>query len=72
MDVVSFVYWTRAPRILCFWRNVLEMLEGVLDAVGVELDDIAGGRLRGWRDDGLRLWTQSVPASTCVVGLIVW
>ena len=45
--MVSFVYWTRAPRILCFWRNVLEMLEGVLDAVGVELDDIAGGRLRG-------------------------
>ena len=57
---------------IMFLELVLEMLEGVLDAVGVELDDIAGGRLRGWRDDGLRLWTLSVPASTCVVGLIIW
>ena len=63
------------------------MFEGVLEAVGVELEDIGGGRLRGWRDDGLRLWrrrkrcgaalltlrtTLSVPASICVVGLIIW
>ena len=63
------------------------MLEGVLEAVGVELEDIGGGRLRGWRDDRLRLWrrrkrcgaalltlptTPSVPASICVVGLIIW
>ena len=63
------------------------MLEGVLEAVGVELEDIGGGRLRGWRDDGLMLWrrrkrcgaalltlrtTLSVPASICVVGLIIW
>ena len=31
---------------IVFLEEVLELLEGVLDAVGVELEDIAGRRLR--------------------------
>ena len=69
-------------------EKVLKLLVGILDAVGVELEDVAGGGLRRWRDERLWLgrrwwwkcsvvlWTPraspSASATTGVVGLRVW
>ena len=39
-----------------FLEEVLELLEGILDAISIELEDVAGRRWRGWRDKRLRLW----------------
>ena len=38
-----------------FLEEVLELLEGILDAIGVELEDVTSWRWGGWRDERLGL-----------------
>ena len=37
-----------------FLEEMLELLERILDAISIELEDVAGRRWRGWRDERWR------------------